>query len=82
MMRVESLCRKSRATVGDPGMDARDLPAGLGAVLGTKLFLGETALRLGQLLFIVGKEAGIADLLATIEHDHIMQSQINARPGA
>ena len=72
------LVQEVGAAVGNAGMDTSDGAVGLGAVPGTKLFLGQPPLGLRQLLLISGKEAGIVDLLTTIEDDDMVQSQINA----
>ncbi len=79
MMRVESFCRKSRATVSDTGMDTSHFAAGLVPILGTALLLGETPLRFGQVRFSSwAKKRGLPTFSPAVQHHHIMQAQINA----
>ncbi len=59
------------------GMDAGDCTARFVTVFRAALLLRHASLGGGQLFCILGKEARIANLLANIEHDHIMQPQVN-----
>ena len=66
------------ASVCNLRMDTSHLASGLVAVLGAMFLFGQTTLGLGQLLFILGEEAWVAYLLATIQHHDVMQAQIYA----
>ena len=66
------------ATISNACMDTRDCAARLFAIPGTALLFSVAALRFSQALFILGKEAGIANLFARIRHNNIMQTKINA----
>ena len=55
------------ATISNAGVNTGDFPARFVAVLGATLLLGQTPLRLSQLLLILSKEAGVAHLLARIQ---------------
>src|SRR5689334_16156094 len=72
------LVREITAPVGNSGMNTGDYTACFVAVLGTTFLLGKTPLGLRQFLFILSKVARVAHLLAAIQNDHIMQTEINA----
>jgi hypothetical protein len=59
------------------GVYAGDLAMRLVVVLGATLLLSETVLRFRQPLLVCLKEVWIVDLLATVQHHHVMQAEIN-----
>src|SRR5258707_289790 len=66
------------ASIGYSGMNTSDFLARFGPIFRSLLFLALPPLSLGELLFILSEEFGVANGLASGEDHKVFQSQISA----
>src|SRR6266536_3218765 len=76
------LCRELvlRVTppISNPGMNTSHFQLSLASVLRAFLLLSMSTLRLGQFLFILGKERGVSVGLTIARDDHRLQAQVKS----